>query len=222
MDPATTVQWYNIVRDRDVRGLNDLLADDVVFFSPVVHKPQIGKTKTAMYLTAAVNVFGNGSFRYIREVVGDRDAVLEFETEVDNIFFNGVDIIKWNDEGKIVEFKVMIRPLKAINIIHEKMAELLSFEWIEGGSANAHQRLQSWRKRHPAGYLLNVLGHSNTFLHKAGYCRHLGDADWQAGDDHGWPQMGNTTKVLALRKEVLVEWARENGVSVKPCGSCAP
>lgn len=102
------------------------MADDVVFYSPVVHTPQNGKMITSMYLTAAVQVFGNETFRYVREVVGESDAVLEFETEIDGIAVNGVDLIKWNSDGKIIEFKVMVRPLKGINIIHEKMAAMLA------------------------------------------------------------------------------------------------
>lgn len=117
--------WHNIVRTRDASRLGDLLADDVVFYSPVVHTPQNGKMITSMYLAAAVQVFGNESFQYVREVVGESDAVLEFETEIDGIAVNGVDLIKWNADGKIVEFKVMVRPLKGINIIHEKMAAML-------------------------------------------------------------------------------------------------
>jgi len=117
--------WHNIVRTRNASGLSELLADDVVFYSPVVHTPQIGKAITTMYLSAAVHVFGNESFKYVREVVGESDAVLEFETEIDGITINGVDMIKWNDEGKIVEFKVMVRPLRAINLIHQKMAAML-------------------------------------------------------------------------------------------------
>ena len=117
--------WHDIVRIRDADGLSDLLADDVVFYSPVVHTPQVGKAITTMYLAAAVHVFGNDSFRYVREIVGESDAVLEFETEIDGIIVNGADMIKWNDDGKIVEFKVMVRPLKAINLIHQKMAEML-------------------------------------------------------------------------------------------------
>lgn len=118
-------KWHDIVRTRDASRLSDLLADDVVFYSPVVHTPQVGKVITTMYLSAAVQVFGNDCFRYIREVVGERDAVLEFETEIDGIVVNGVDMIRWNDDGKIIEFKVMVRPLKAINIIHQKMGEML-------------------------------------------------------------------------------------------------
>lgn len=78
-----------------------------------------------MYLTAALHVFGNESFRYVREVVGESDAVLEFETKIDGTIVNGVDMIKWNDDGKITELKVMVRPLKAVNVIHEKMGEML-------------------------------------------------------------------------------------------------
>lgn len=118
-------KWHNIVQTRNPVRLDDLLADNVVFYSPVVHTPQIGKALTTMYLSAAVRVFGNDSFRYVREVVGVSDAVLEFETEIDGITVNGVDMIKWNADGKIIEFKVMIRPLKAINLIHQKMGEIL-------------------------------------------------------------------------------------------------
>jgi hypothetical protein len=117
--------WHHLVRTRDPSGLNTLLADDAVFYSPVVHTPQRGRKLAAGYLAAAFRVFFNPSFRYVREIVGDTDAMLEFETEVDGIVVNGVDIIKWNDAGQIVEFKVMLRPLKAINVIHQRMSELL-------------------------------------------------------------------------------------------------
>ena len=78
-----------------------------------------------MYLSAAFRVFSNPTFRYVREIVGATDAMLEFETEIDGILVNGVDIISWNDAGQIVDFKVMLRPLKAINLIHQKMAAML-------------------------------------------------------------------------------------------------
>ena len=90
-----------------------------------MHTPQAGKAITTTYLTAAFHVFFNKSFRYVREITNDRDAVLEFQVEIDGTSVNGVDMIKWDDEGKIVEFKVMIRPLKAINLIHQKMAAML-------------------------------------------------------------------------------------------------
>ena len=96
-----------------------------MFLSPVVHTPQRGKALATMYLAGAVKVFGNDSFRYVREIVGDSDAMLEFETEIDGILVNGVDILRWNDAGRIVEFKVMLRPLKAVNLIHAKMAAML-------------------------------------------------------------------------------------------------
>jgi len=78
-----------------------------------------------MYLSAALYVFLNPTFRYVREIVGASDAMLEFETEIDGIHVNGVDIIRWNEAGQIVDFKVMLRPLKAINLIHQKMAAML-------------------------------------------------------------------------------------------------
>jgi ketosteroid isomerase-like protein len=118
--------WHAIVAARDAAGLDALLADDVVFHSPVVHTPQRGKALTTMYLAAAIHVFTAGPFRYVREVAGHRDAVLEFEAELDGILVNGVDMFRWSDDGRIVDFKVMIRPLKAIEVVHRKMAEMLA------------------------------------------------------------------------------------------------
>lgn len=126
MTPLALEKWHQIVRTRDASSLKELLSNEVVFYSPVIHQPQIGKVITTMYLTAAIHVFGNESFKYVREVIGENDAVLEFETEIDGIVVNGVDLIKWNADGKIVEFKVMVRPLKAINLIHQKMGAMLA------------------------------------------------------------------------------------------------
>jgi hypothetical protein len=117
--------WHEVARTRNVAGLDALLADEVVFHSPVVHTPQVGKQLTRLYLAAAFQVFFNESFRYVREIAGPRDAALEFQVEIDGISVNGIDLIKWNDADRIVEFKVMIRPLKAINLIHQKMAAML-------------------------------------------------------------------------------------------------
>jgi hypothetical protein len=117
--------WHRLVRTQDPSGLPALLAEDAVFHSPVVHTPQVGKKLAVGYLGAAFRVFFNPSFRYVREIVGDKDAMLEFETEVDGILVNGVDIIRWNDQGQITDFKVMLRPLKAINVIQQRMAEML-------------------------------------------------------------------------------------------------
>jgi len=91
-----------------------------------VHTPKCGKQVTQHILAAAFRVLSNPSFRYVREIAGKHDAVLEFMVEIDGISVNGVDMIKWNDEGRIVEVKVMLRPLKAVNIIHQKMAEMLA------------------------------------------------------------------------------------------------
>ena len=125
MTHATLNTWHDLVRTRNTKGLSSLLADEVVFHSPVVHTPQVGKTITLQYLSAAFHVFFNESFQYVRELTGPRDAVLEFQVEIDGVSVNGVDMIKWDDEGKIVEFKVLIRPVKAVNLIHQKMAAML-------------------------------------------------------------------------------------------------
>jgi SnoaL-like domain len=117
--------WHRLVRTQDPSGLDGLLADDAVFHSPVVHTPQRGKKLAAGYLTAAFQVFFNPSFRYVREIVGASDAMLEFETEIDGVVVNGIDLIKWNSAGQITEFKVMLRPLKAINLVHQRMAAML-------------------------------------------------------------------------------------------------
>ena len=118
--------WHKMIESRDIAGLVLLLADDVVFFSPVIHTPQTGKPVTKLYLTAAYSVFLNETFRYVREVVSEHDAILEFVVEIGGISVNGVDMLKWNGDGRITEFKVMIRPLKAVNLIHERMAVMLA------------------------------------------------------------------------------------------------
>jgi len=117
--------WHDLVSSRNPAGLDAILADDVVFHSPVVHAPQAGKGITTQYLAAAFHVFFNDTFRYVREVCGPHDAVLEFQVEIDGIAVNGVDMLKWDEAGRIVEFKVLIRPLKAINLIHQKMGAML-------------------------------------------------------------------------------------------------
>lgn len=121
----TLRKWHEFVRNRSAQALDELLGDDVVFHSPVVHTPQAGKAITAKYLLAALKIFGNETFRYVREISGSHDAVLEFMLELDGIAINGVDMIRWNEEGRIVDFKVMLRPLKAVNLIHAKMGEML-------------------------------------------------------------------------------------------------
>ena len=125
MTDHPVVTWHRMVRTGDPSGLNTLIAEDAVFYSPVVHSPQRGKALTVRYLAAAFHVFFNPTFRYVREIIGESDAMLEFETEIDGVHVNGVDLIKWNESGQIVEFKVMLRPLKAINLIHQRMAAML-------------------------------------------------------------------------------------------------
>lgn len=113
-----------MVLKQDHRDLPAIISDDCVFLSPVVHTPQRGRDITVLYLTGAMNVF-NESFHYTKEVVTDKHAVLEFECTVDNILINGVDIISFNDDGLICEFRVMVRPLQAMQMLHGKMAEML-------------------------------------------------------------------------------------------------
>ena len=91
----------------------------------MVHTPQRGKALTAAYLAAAMRVLGNESFRYVREIVSERDAMLEFELEIDGTYLNGVDLIRWGEDGRITEFKVLVRPLQGIKVLHQKMAEAL-------------------------------------------------------------------------------------------------
>lgn len=120
----TLETWHQIVRQRDANRLDEVLAEDCVFYSPVVHTPQRGRALTKWYLQGAMQVF-NDSFHYVKEVVTSDHAVLEFECDVDGILINGVDIISFNPEGKISEFKVMVRPLKGINMLHARMKEML-------------------------------------------------------------------------------------------------
>jgi hypothetical protein len=118
--------WHRIVDARSSAGLDVLLAPDVVFHSPVMHTPQHGRATVVVYLTAALHVLCNASFRYAREIVGPHDAALEFEAEIDGIRINGVDLLRWNEAGEITDFKVMLRPLKAVNLVHQRMAAVLA------------------------------------------------------------------------------------------------
>jgi hypothetical protein len=123
--PAALQVWHALVKSRDVAALDALLADDVVFHSQVVHTPQRGKAITKLYLMGAMQVLNSEHFRYAREIVGERDALLEFVTEIDGLVVNGIDLIHWNEAGQIDDFKVMVRPLKAVNAVHQKMGEML-------------------------------------------------------------------------------------------------
>lgn len=120
----TLERWHEIIKQGNPALLDDILAEDCVFFSPVVHTPQRGKELTKLYLTGAMHVLNDG-FHYVKEVVSAEHAVLEFVCEIDGITVNGVDIISFDGDGKINEFKVMVRPLKAINMLHASMREML-------------------------------------------------------------------------------------------------
>lgn len=133
MTPIVIQKWHELMEKRDMSILEDILADDVNFYSPVVHTVQAGKAITKMYLMGAAMTIGNESFRYIREVYDDGFALLEFETEMNGIFVNGVDMISWNKNDQITEFKVMIRPLKAVNMVHQMMGAALDQFKGKGG-----------------------------------------------------------------------------------------
>lgn len=118
--------WHDFVAARDPALLRALLAEDVVFLSPAVNAPQPGREITMKYLQAAMEVLGGPAFRYAGEWSAERSAVLEFETEIDGVVINGVDMIDWNEAGRITRFKVMIRPLKALNRVVELMGARLT------------------------------------------------------------------------------------------------
>ena len=123
MSAEVLEKWHSLSKARDVGGLRSILAEDVVFHSPVVHTPQVGKGHTEKYLAAAFLTLFNDSFEYVREIVGEQEAMLEFVVELDGVYVNGVDIITWNKNNRITDFKVMVRPLKAIDVIRERMVQ---------------------------------------------------------------------------------------------------
>ena len=118
-------KWHEVLDSDDLNMLDSILADDAVFSSPVVFTPMEGKEITKMYLNAAGQSFNMEKFQYTKEIHDGMNSVLEFETYIDDISVNGVDIIEWNEDGKIFNFKVMIRPFKAVQKVQEKMIEAL-------------------------------------------------------------------------------------------------
>ncbi|MCH2173413.1 nuclear transport factor 2 family protein [Myxococcota bacterium] len=154
MIEATLERWFDLIHGNDVGDrsafLDDLLDPEVVFYSPVVFTPQRGREVTKLYLLAAGSTFGGeprgeraegkgedreNGFRYTKKVITGNQAILEFETNMGGKYVNGVDIITCNDEGRIVEFKVMIRPLQAVNMVHAKMGAML--KKMQGDSSRA-------------------------------------------------------------------------------------
>jgi hypothetical protein len=125
MTPPVIQRWIDIIDNGRTDGLEALLAENAVFYSPAVFTPLQGRATTLAYLTAAVKVLGGSDFRYVGQWFADRSAVLEFVADLDGIHVNGVDVIHWNDDDEIVEFKVMLRPLKALQAVMPAMAELL-------------------------------------------------------------------------------------------------
>ena len=133
-------RWYQHLRGELPGGLDALLHDDCTFYSPIVFTPQEGKEITKLYLTAAGGTLGGdapaeprdgdsgavgGSFGYVKTILDGHHAMLEFETTMDGKYVNGVDIITCDDDGMITDFKVMIRPLQAINLVHDQMKAML-------------------------------------------------------------------------------------------------
>lgn len=119
-------QWHRVIEGgNDPAALTEILAEDAVFHSPVVHTPQRGRPIVTAYLAAAGKVLGGEKFRYVREMVDGDNALLEFESELDGIHINGIDLIRFDESGKIIDFKVMVRPLKAVNKVWEMMAAQL-------------------------------------------------------------------------------------------------
>ena len=109
-------KWHSYMESGgDLAQLSEIVDDDAVFHSPVVHTPQVGKAKVMAYLGAAAQVLGSGGFAYVRELVDGNHVLLEFTNTLDGIQINGIDLIEFDDAGMIVDFKVMVRPMKAMN-----------------------------------------------------------------------------------------------------------
>ena len=117
--------WHNFVKNKNYEDFSDFIDDDAILYSPIVFTPIKGSFMVGMYLMAAAEIIGNGSFKYVREVCDNENAILEFETEINGITVEGVDMIQFTKDGKLKEIKVMVRPLQAVNVVHEKMGEYL-------------------------------------------------------------------------------------------------
>ena len=130
-------KWYAYTKSHDTKALWDLLHPDAVFESPVVHTPQRGREITFKYLASAGKVLGGPGFAYLGEWRSENGAVLEFENEIEGIKLNGVDIITFDHDGRITHFKVMVRPLKAINLLHRLMGEELMRQQAKPSAAES-------------------------------------------------------------------------------------
>jgi hypothetical protein len=123
--PEPLAAWHRIAESRDPAGLDALLADDVVFRSPAVHRPQEGKDLTTAYLSAAITVLGP-TLRYVEQWWSESSAVLEFEAEVDGKTVHGVDMLRWGPDGRLTSFTVMVRPLRGLEALIAAMAAELT------------------------------------------------------------------------------------------------
>lgn len=123
--PPVVGQWLRFIKSGDAAHLSGLIDSDVVFFSPAVFTPQVGRDKVVSYLVAAEKMFSHSNFQYAETWCGERSAILEFNVNLDGTLIEGVDIIRWNDEDQITSFKVMIRPLKGLQTVIPIMGELL-------------------------------------------------------------------------------------------------
>ena len=120
-------RWHAVIENgSQAEELAAIIREDAVFHSPVVHTPQTGRDLVVAYLSAAGQTLGNDSFTYVRELIDGQNAMLEFETQMDGVHVNGVDIIRFDEDGMIADFKVMVRPLKAVNKVWEQMAAALA------------------------------------------------------------------------------------------------
>lgn len=123
---AGLTKWHTVMAGgNQPEALAEMIREDAVFHSPVVHTPQRGRAITVAYLAAAGQTLGNANFRYVRELVDGDSALLEFETEMDGVHVNGVDLIRFDQDGMIADFKVMVRPLKAVTKVWEAMGAQL-------------------------------------------------------------------------------------------------
>jgi hypothetical protein len=129
--PAAVRAWHAVVQSGDPALLDDLLADDVVFRSPAVFRPQEGRAVTTHYLTSAMAVLGP-SLRYVGEWHGETSAVLEFEADLDGVYVQGVDMLRWNEAGKLTGFTVLVRPMRGLNKLVELMAQELARGPVQG------------------------------------------------------------------------------------------
>jgi hypothetical protein len=112
--------WHRFVATGDQDPLPPLLSEHIVFRSPFVQSPIPGRTATLLVLTTVVQIFEN--FRYHRTFIGgSHDAALEFSANIGKWQLKGIDLIKFNEAGEMIEFEVMIRPIKALQALGEEM-----------------------------------------------------------------------------------------------------